>query len=108
MRDEFKRQRIAEFVSKSVRVFEGENLENYRKYKPHYARMLERGTAIIRKCEKCDDAYVIAKYRDGVKNCWPCYSGEKFSMPKNIQAIIENLYQEWYNYIHQGVKITKL
>lgn len=108
MRDEDRQKWVEDKAESLVTViFESETLEEYRKHRPHYARMLERGTALVRKCIVCGISYIIARYKNNGK-CWACFSGDKPTFPRKIQKIIDKLWEEYYAYINQDVKITKL
>ena len=104
---ENQQQAEKEFAERMVTIiYESATLEEYRKWRPHYATMLERGTAEVRKCLKCDDIFVTPRWKG--KICWPCYSGEKDNYPKKLKKIIIKLYKEYVDYINQGVTIKKI
>jgi len=91
-REDRRRKNLAEkrgeYALNRVSVLYGsETLEEYRKYRPHYARMLERGTAIVRRCVDCNKAFVIMRAKNGGK-CWPCFSKTKSDFPKKLQDSI--------------------
>lgn len=69
--------------------------------------MLEHGTAILKTCPKCKNAFVQEKHKT-FNHCWPCISKTSSEFSAEQIAIINNMRQEYIDFMNKDCVITKI